>query len=102
MRPLIEGLVEARESSVVLTKARIDERDPVRRHELTVREPLQLSEYLLGLIGVASGRGDEASRRNRNGPIVEHLLDLPKFRECFVEPSQLLKSSAQPKVRRRS
>jgi hypothetical protein len=51
---------------------------------------------------VASGRGDEASRRNRNGPIVEHLLDLPKFRECFVEPSQLLKSSAQPKVRRRS
>jgi hypothetical protein len=99
MRPLVEGFVERRESCGVLTKAGMDEREPVGRHEFVARQPFQLGEYLLGLIGAARGRGDEASRRNRNGPFVEHFLDLPKFCKCIVELSQLLKSPSKPKVR---
>ena len=97
MRPLVESLIEACERRVILAKAGVDERDAVGRHELTARQPLQFSEYFLRLIAAASGRGDEASRRDRNRPFVQHFLDLPEFCECFVVSAKLLKRTPQPR-----
>src|SRR3954452_5900530 len=100
MRPLVESFVESRESCIVLTEAGMDERDSIGGHELAAAQPLQLCEYRAGLISSSSCRGHEASRCDRNRPVSEDLLNLPKFRECVVKSPLLLKRPPEPKVSR--
>jgi|SoimicMinimDraft_3_1059731.scaffolds.fasta_scaffold145394_2 hypothetical protein len=92
MRPLVEGPVEVRECGVVLTKAGMHERNSIRRHEPAARHSFQLGEYFPGFIGAAGSGGDEASRRNRNGPLAEQFLDSSEFCKGIVETSQFLES----------
>src|SRR5579871_2166838 len=84
MRPLIERLIEPSEGRVLLTEARMDEGNAIRRYKFLACQSSQLGQCVLSFIGAAGYSGDKSPCGDRDRPLGELLFNALKFGKRIV------------------